>query len=81
MLIISLAVRSRSHHAIIYHMKHITPASLKSYQSYFDGDARNQVLQRAVMVVIIAYLAGIALTAPQIFEAWFKALNEFSNGV
>ena len=39
------------------------------------------VLQRAVMVVIIAYLAGIALTAPQIFEAWFKALNEFSSGV
>ena len=30
-------------------MKHITPVSLKSYQSYFDSDARNQVLQRAVM--------------------------------
>ena len=49
MLIISLAVRSRSHHAIIYHMKHITPDSLKSYQSYFDANPQNQVLQRAVM--------------------------------
>ena len=30
-------------------MKHITPSTLKSYQNHFDNDAKNKVLQRAVM--------------------------------
>lgn len=30
-------------------MKHITPTSIKSYQNYFDNEAKNRVLQRSIM--------------------------------